>query len=425
MRFSGKVANAALAPGVLVLGAIALWFVLNRVGGAYVFESGSGYEALSPAANELIARAYEDIDRRRLLDLHVHVIATGTSCRECFVHPDFLSNLNPLKHMRFRVYASAAGINDFEQADEQYMQRLTGLAGQIRGHGRYVILAFDRFFNPDGSLNLARSEFYVSNDYVLGLAAARPDLFVAAASVHPRRADALLELTRVRNAGVRIIKWLPNAMGIDPADPRNGPYYDRMRQLGLVLLSHAGDEAAVESDQTQGFGNPLLLRSALDHGVTVVIAHCASLGRGRDLDRADTPLVSNFDLFLRLMQEPRYKGHVFGEISAMLQFNRLGQDLHDSPVARVLLDSELQKRLVNGSDYPLPAINIVVRTGMIRDAGFITDAERETLNEIYRYNPLLFDFVLKRTLRHPENANARLAASIFMVPNSWEMAPNP
>ncbi len=35
------------------------------------------------------------------------------------------------------------------------------------------------------------------------------------------------------------------------------------------------------------------------------------------------------------------------------------------------------------------------------------------LNEIQNYNPLLFDFVLKRTMRHPETKQ-KLAASVFM-----------
>ena len=47
-------------------------------------------------------------------------------------------------------------------------------------------------------------------------------------------------------------------------------------------------------------------------------------------------------------------------------------------------------------------------------SGFITPAERESLNEIYDYNPLLFDFVLKRTLRHPETGQ-KLSPSIFMA----------
>ena len=33
-------------------------------------------------------------------------------------------------------------------------------------------------------------------------------------------------------------------MGIDPADPRCDPFYAAMKELGLVLLSHAGDEKA-------------------------------------------------------------------------------------------------------------------------------------------------------------------------------------
>jgi len=32
------------------------------------------------------------------------------------------------------------------------------------------------------------------------------------------------------------------------------------------------------------------------------------------------------------------------------------------------------------------------------DEGYLTDSQAETLAEIRRYNPLLFDFVLKRSL---------------------------
>ena len=60
---------------------------------------------------------------------------------------------------------------------------------------------------------------------------------------------------------------------------------------------------------------------------------------------------------------------------------------------------DLHARLVNGSDYPLPAVNFLVHTGTLRDLGLLTNDEIEALNEIYRSNPLLFDFVLKRRLR--------------------------
>jgi len=80
----------------------------------------------------------------------------------------------------------------------------------------------------------------------------------------------------------------------------------------------------------------------------------------------------------------------------------------------VLKRKDFHHRLVNGSDYPLPAINIVIRTGALQSAGFISAEERISLNEIYDYNPLLFDFVLKRTVHLPGSKNTKLSASIFM-----------
>jgi hypothetical protein len=64
------------------------------------------------------------------------------------------------------------------------------------------------------------------------------------------------------------------------------------------------------------------------------------------------------------------------------------------------------------ADYPLPAINALIWTRSLARDGFITDAEREAVNEIYDYNPLLFDFVLKRTARHRQTKQ-KLAASVF------------
>jgi mannonate dehydratase len=74
---------------------------------------------------------------------------------------------------------------------------------------------------------------------------------------------------------------------------------------------------------------------------------------------------------------------------------------------------DLHSRLVNGSDYPLPAINVVIWTSSLASDGFITADERLLLNEIYDVNPLLFDYVLKRTLRHPETGD-RFPPGVFL-----------
>jgi hypothetical protein len=205
-----------------------------------------------------------------------------------------------------------------------------------------------------------------------------------------------------------MVKWLPNAMGIDPSDERCDSFYRTMKRLGLVLLSHGGEEKAVEAEEDQRFGNPLLLRRPLDHGVKTIVAHCAGLGTSVELDDPARPRVSNFRLFLRLMDDRRYDGLVFGDISAMTQFNRIGE-----PLSTVLSREDLHARLVNGSDYPLPAVNALIRTRPLARAGYLDSDEREPLRELYGFNPLLFDFVLKRRLRLP-GTTRRLPASIFL-----------
>src|SRR5829696_3177518 len=109
------------------------------------------------------------------------------------------------------------------------------------------------------------------------------------------------------------------------------------------------------------------------------------------------------------MDEKRYEGLVFGEISAMTQFNRVGK-----PLTTILQRQDLHERLVNGSDYPLPAVNILIRTRPLVKHGYLTRSEGSSLQEIYDYNPLLFDFVLKRTLKLPGTVH-RLPGGIFMT----------
>jgi mannonate dehydratase len=119
-----------------------------------------------------------------------------------------------------------------------------------------------------------------------------------------------------------------------------------LARLNLPLISHAGLERAVVGTDTQDYGNPLRLRRALDAGVRVVAAHCASMGQDRDLDRGENgPLTDSFELFARMLGEARYEARLFGDISAMTQLNRAGPAL-----AQVVERSEWHARLLNGSD---------------------------------------------------------------------------
>ena len=382
--------------------------LVHFIGGAFKHHPEELTDCVSVRAQDLIKRAFDDIDPARLVDHHTHIAGIGTSPSGAFINSKMRSWAHPFHHLKFKVYLSAAGVSDVAQADAQLVSRLVNLVKHVANHGKHRLLAFDKNYRPDGTPNLEKTEFYVPNDYVFELGAQYPDLFIPTISVNPYRPDALEELERCAGRGARMLKWLPNAMGINPADPLCDRFYQKMKELDLVLLSHGGEEKAVEADEDQKLGNPLLLRRALDHGVRVVVAHCAGLGENEDLDDPDKKRIPNFDLFMRLMNERRYDGLVFGDISAMTQFNRAGK-----PLATILEREALHERLVNGSDYPLPAINVLIRTGPLVKAGYINSDERNSLNEIYDYNPLLFDFVLKRTMRLP-GTTRRLPASVFM-----------
>ena len=142
------------------------------------------------------------------------------------------------------------------------------------------------------------------------------------------------------------------------------------------------------------FNNPLRLRRPLDHGVRVIVAHCASLGENVDIDRGPNgPRADAFDLFARLMDEPRYDGRLFGDLSAVTQANRVGR-----PLEILMARSDWHGRLINGSDYPLPGVFPLFSMRLFVEQSYLTSSQATVVSEIRRYNPLLFDFVLKRSL---------------------------
>lgn len=368
---------------------------------------------MTDEAKALIAKAWEGLDPSRVLDIHVHVVGTGVGGSGCFVGPRMSSLTSPIDYLKFAIYEQASGVTDSDHCDLQYIDRLAGLISSEQPHGRALLFAFDQFHDENGTPVKENSEFYTPNEYVLQLAARHPELFVPCASVHPYRADAVEALTHAVKQGAVAVKWLPNAMNIDPSSGKCDAFYEAMKTLGVPLISHAGEERAVHAEERQRLGNPLHLRRALEHGVKVVIAHCAALGQNPDLDapEANRPWVDNFELFLRLMDEPKWERLLFGEVSAMTIVNRIGK-----PLERVVRDEKLQKRLMNGSDYPLPAINLLMQTGVVESHGFITAQERALLNQIDQHDPLLFDFVMKRTLRlRDAGQEHRLADEVFMV----------
>ena len=203
------------------------------------------------------------------------------------------------------------------------MEHLHSLLDGMPHGAKVMLLAFESFRDSSGATDWRRTTFHTPNNYARDLAREFPARFEWVASIHPHRNDCVTELRRSKQDGARAVKWLPSAMGIDPAAKKCDEFYAAMAELNLPLITHAGHEAAVDVGAGQAFGNPLLLRRALDHGVRVVVAHCATLGKDRDIDKSPNgPWVDSLQLFDRLMHEPAYEKLLFGDISAVTQRNR-------------------------------------------------------------------------------------------------------
>jgi len=305
--------------------------------------------------------------------------------------------LNPAHYARRLFFLNAGCAYDVEggSVDRAYVRRMLNLSDGMRRGAKLLLFAFDRSYGEDGRQDPERTAFYVPDAYAREIAREHPRVFEWAASIHPYRADCVAALEEARRDGARAVKWLPAAMGMDPASPRCDRFYEAAARLRMPLISHAGEERAVIGNDIQELGNPLRLRRALDAGVRVVIAHCASMGQDRDLDKGeDGPFVDSFLLFSRLFEEKRYEKNLFGDISAMTQVNRAGPAL-----AKVIEREDWHPRLLNGSDYPLPGIMPIFSVDYLVSLGLVREAAAPVLKEIRAHNPLLFDFVLKRHLR--------------------------
>ena len=385
----------------------------NRLGGAFDAVPEDIRTSLSPDAVRLVETAFADLDPSRLADAHLHHISRD-------VHPSWWSWLHPIRRLRTDIFLSGAGVVWGDDVEQHYIARLERLAAHFPDGTSFFLYALDRTHDAGGSPQHDHTPIYVSNDSVWKVAQQSPTNFVPVISIHPARSDAVEQLHHWAGRGVRYVKWLPSTMKIDPADPAHDEFYRTMRANEMILLSHTGDEHAVEAGD-QELGNPLRLRRPIELGVTVVALHAASNGLFHDIDApahtsdslSGSSKVSGINLLIRLMDELAYRELLYAEISAITYFNHL-----DKPLRYLLERPDLHHRLINGSDYPIVGLNVVIQTRALQRNGFITAEERQWLNEIYRKNPLLFDFVVKRTVRHPDTGE-RFRPEAFLLPEHW------
>jgi predicted TIM-barrel fold metal-dependent hydrolase len=353
----------------------------------------------------LLQAVWEGLDTSQVWDCHTHLIGAGDSGSGVWFNPDMGSLQHPQLYLQKWLYTNAGCVNDAPgHSDTSYVERLHSLIQDMPAGFKAMLYAFDWRYDQHGTIDKQHAIFHIPDAYAASIAQRMPQQFEWVASIHPYRQDCVEALQQAVQHGARAIKWLPSAMGIDPASPLCDRFYTALAQSGLPLISHPGRELAVQGGN-QDDGNPLKLRRAMDHGIRVVFAHCASDGDDLDFDRGPHgPRVKSHTLFARLMDDPQYAHLAFADISALTQRNRAWA------LKEVLERTDWHPRLLNGSDYPLPGILPLFSASAIADMGLLDPAAVAPLEELRQYNALLFDFTLKRLVA---SGKTRFPNSVF------------
>jgi len=305
-----------------------------------------------------------------VIDVHVHLISFSEK-NGAFISEKL--RRNPL--FKMYIIAKYKYSGDDEAFDRHYAERLADEVRASKTTDLAVLLALDGVYDRAGKLDTSRTHVYVSNEYCRKVCEEH-DVFLFGPSVNPDRADAIDELEKVKAQGAVLIKWLPPSQDFDPADKKYMPYYRKLAELKLPLLSHTGYEHCVPTTN-QMYGDPTLLVPALDEGVTVIAGHAGTSGRGHPKEF--------FGSYLPMLE--RYP-NLYGDtaaITGITRFNYIPQMLETSG----FIDKHLQ-----ATDYPAPPIPMLFLTkiGVSKTAGLT-----------FKRNIFDKDIDTKRALGFPES----------------------
>jgi predicted TIM-barrel fold metal-dependent hydrolase len=209
-----------------------------------------------------------------------------------------------------------------------------------------VLLAMDKVYDENGNPKDNETHLYVPNTYIKTMSENNTRVLFGA-SVHPYKTNWKNELENCIHNGACLCKWIPSSQQIDPTNNKCIPFYQALADHDLPLLVHCGPEYAIPTSNKNyiEMNNPKYLRSALNMGVTVIIAHCSL----PYLNMLDIEYQDDLAEFYKLFEDAQTNNwKLYSDVSA------LATPLRSSYIPDVKRKIPHEK-LLFGSDYPLPA----------------------------------------------------------------------
>jgi len=337
---------------------------------------------LSAGRLDGLSAADEPLEDRHVIDWHAHAAGMGYGGSGVFI------NQQLRKNFRFRFYLRWMGITQKEleaEGDQIIIRRLSEALSRSKYVDQVVVLAMDGIVDPvTGVLDREHTQLYVPNVYVAGETAKYTNLLFGA-SINPNRKNSIELLEQAAAQGAVLVKWIPSIMAIDPSNPSFVPFYRKMAELGIPLLSHTGMEKAF-AHAYDDLSDPQKLALPLRHGVTVIAAHLAATGKSEGQD--------NFE---RLLQMFEAYPNLYADISSLTQINRLGY------LVKALKVPGLTERLLYGTDWPLQFFPLVSPWFHVHHIGVAATRQLAGIG-----NPWDRDVALKQALGVPLSVFSRV-----------------
>lgn len=296
------------------------------------------------------------------IDMHFHALGNGADINN--IGSDIYFQANDNNHWFTRILYNlveedlkklgADFDNDGKISTSEYFKLAYRLLKDSEELDALVFLALDAVYSPrTGILDKKRTDLWVSNKFlynkvkelnnqltVLGIS----KRFFYGASVSPNRKDWESELEYViTQTEAVLIKWIPSTQHIHLMDERHKDFYRTLAKYNIPLLCHVGPEYSFpEGIRQKKLDDFRYLEKPLEHGATVIAAHCAT---------PVFPLIEKN--YLREFYSFMKEANTDGKIRLWADTSALSLSTRTSMIPQII---ELipQNWLIHGSDFPIP-----------------------------------------------------------------------
>lgn len=297
------------------------------------------------------------------IDMHVHVVGAGKNLDD--VDHNVYLEFDDNHHWFTRVLSvmlqedlerMGADFNqDGEISTREYLDVVYRFLTQSQEIDALVLLGMDAVFSTvNGELDRRRTDLWVSNTFLNRAVQElngrlQHDGFDAkrvffGASVSPNRKNWETELDFVLNeTDAVLVKWIPSAQHIHVNDSRHKDFYQSLAEHHMPLLCHVGPEYSFpEGIRKRHLDQFVYLSRPLEHGVTVIAAHCAT---------PVFPLIDENQTkeFCAFMRDANADGttRLWADTSALSLATRIS-------VIPDVVEMFPGEWLLHGSDFPIP-----------------------------------------------------------------------